>query len=301
MSRVSPAVCVILLLVLVPCDVARADAKNLAKAAALAFEYDPKQTVDARTQRLQSPSGYSLEQITLKPAGEGKIPLLLAMPEKRSGPVPVVILLHGLGGNKRQMVDYFARRLAAKGMASLALDLDGHGDRETPSNDFPDKLKRGDLLGVGIGITRSVVDGRRVIDYAASRRELDAGNVAVMGYSLGSCVGCVLANVDSRVRGLVMTAGGTSRQLLSDLDKRSTVAAFSRMYRPTVHAPGIAPRPVLMINGRNDRVFLPADAMLLFKALGTPKKLVWYKGDHELPARAATTAVQWLQRLLLEE
>ncbi len=121
------------------------------------------------------------DKITLKPEGEADIPLLLALPPKREGPVPLVILLHGLGGRKKQLIDLYARRLAEKGIASAAFDLDGHGDRKTPSNDFSKKLRSRNLLAVGLAISRSVVDGRRVIDYAATRAELDVGNTAVLG------------------------------------------------------------------------------------------------------------------------
>jgi len=277
------------------------DAKRLAKAAAVTFDYDNRKQVVANSLSLKSPEGLSLEKITLKPDGEAHIPLLLTLPSKRNGPVPLVVLLHGLGGNKRQLVDLYARRLAEKGIATAAFDLDGHGERKTAENDFRQKLGRGNLLAVGLSISRNVVDGRRVIDYAATRDELDSVKTAVMGYSLGSCIGCMLANAEPRVIGLVMNAGGTSRQLLASINRNSAAAAFARMYRPMVHAPGISPRPVLMINGSRDRVFPPADARLLFAALDKPKEIRWYNTGHRLSARAADDGALWLEKLLLAD
>jgi dienelactone hydrolase len=277
------------------------DAKRLARAAAVAFEYDNQKAVGAHTRQPDSRAGFSLQEITLKPEGEEHIPLLLALPLRHKEPVPLVVLLHGLGGQKRQLIDLYARRLAEKGIASVAFDLDGHGDLKTPTNDFQKKLGSRNLMAIGMGISRSVVFGRRVIDYAATRPELDTDNTAVMGYSLGSCIGCILTNADPRIRGLVMNAGGTSRQLVSALQQKSVAAAFSRMYRPMVHAPGIAPRPVLMINGRYDRVFPPADAKLLFDSLGKGKELRWYKSNHRLSSQATGDGVRWLAKLFAEE
>jgi len=271
--------------------------REAAEAAAAVFAYDADQVPTVKVEPLPSRAEYTLEKVTITYAGDEAIPVLLALPKRGEGPFPLVMLLHGHGGDKTKMIGLYAGRLARRGIASAAYDLAGHGDRSTVGGSFLDQLNRGDLIGVTGGVAQSVIDGRRVLDYLGQRGEFDLQRTAVLGYSLGSYIGCILTNVDSRVGGLVINVCGTNRRLVAAIERSRLVAGLTRAFLPTVHAPGIAPRPVLMLNGRHDRVVPATDARILYNAFGQPKRIIWYDSGHALPLKAITVAVNWLDRL----
>lgn len=84
---------------------------------------------------------------------------------------PVVVLVHGAGGNRSQWAVQ-ARHLAARGFDVLALDLPGHGDSPDPACD-------------------------RVEDYAAAVvADMDARGVdrfAIVGHSMGAMIALAVA------------------------------------------------------------------------------------------------------------
>jgi len=226
--------------------------------------------------------------------------MLLVLPRQGRQPYPVVILLHGLNDCKDEIVGDYAFDLAEQGIASLAYDLAQHGERPNEIGEWWRLAARYNLLGFSMLSRQSVIDGRRVIDYIGEREDLDQSRTAVLGNSLGSYIGCLLANVDKRVCGLVMNAGGTKSGLIELFENNPAIGEFAEYYRPTVHAPGVAPRPVLMLNGRHDEVFAATDANLVYESFGRPKDIIWYDAGHCLPPQATVDAVQWLSRLLVE-
>ena len=64
---------------------------------------------------------------------KGRLAAILQMPERITGgkKTPIVILMHGYGGNKEaQMLSILADSLQAKGIGSIRFDFNSHGESE---------------------------------------------------------------------------------------------------------------------------------------------------------------------------
>ena len=101
---------------------------------------------------------------------------LFGTPEADS--LPVVILLHDLGGSKSDWLSatdtYVA--LLERGYAVLAIDMRGHG--ETP---LPDDRQVLELIDLEL----SVLDVHAALVWLQSQSKIDASRIAVVGSGLG--------------------------------------------------------------------------------------------------------------------
>ncbi len=214
-----------------------------------------------------------------------RIPAALLLPDgaARGGEVPGVLLLHGYSADKEMMAGTIGRALLARGIASLALDLPLHGQRRA-ANVRP-------TLDSALELIRhwraALAEAALGISYLGARPEIERTRLAAVGYSLGSFLTGALAAQDSRVRALVIAAGG---DLPPGLD------AFARpIVDPVADVRALAGRPLLIAAGRRDRTVTPAQAEALYAAAGEPKEIRWYDSGHILPAGAAVEVAGWLR------
>lgn len=228
------------------------------------------------------------------------VPVLVTLPKKGKGPFPPVLLVHPLGGDRRQMTREMGKTLAAKGFACVAPDLPGHGDRSNGKVEGlfapgdPDKAYR--------NVVRAVIDIRQTIDLIKQRKEIDSDKgVPIVGYSLGAWFGTLAGSADRRVSMLVLQAAGTGDPSAGEPGERSDVFKSERtlleLY-PTVRVETaireFAPRPLLMQNGTKDPFISEENARRLYRAANAPKELKWYDGGHILPEAAATDVAAWI-------
>jgi DNA-binding winged helix-turn-helix (wHTH) protein/dienelactone hydrolase len=131
----------------------------------------------------------------------------------------------------------------------------------------------------------------RTVDYIESRKDLDAGRLAYIGFSLGGAEGPLLLAVDNRFKAALLLSGGF--QMRNDPAEVDPVN-FATHFRI----------PALMINGRYDYAFpLDASQRPMFKLLGTPekdKKHIVYDGGHGAFPRpeAVRLSLDWFDRYL---
>ena len=133
-----------------------------------------------------------------------------------------------------------------------------------------------------------IKDVRRSLDYLESRPDIARDKLGFFGFSWGGRIGSIAMAVEPRFKVGVLASGGFP--LMQSL--------------PEVKEISFAPRikiPVLMVNGRHDRVFpLETSQKPMFKFLGTPdhlKKHVLYEAGHAVvEARSQLTAdvLAWL-------
>lgn len=216
------------------------------------------------------------------------VPAVLLLPPDAERKVPAVLLLHGYSSRKERMADTIGRALAIRGVASLAIDLPVHGDRDAP-------LQREALLNP-LALVRhwrlALAECAAALDCLADHERYDSSRLGLVGYSLGAYVGVVAAARDKRVRALVLAGAG-------DLPLGTP---FERLVRavadPRKAVRRLAGRPLLMTHGRLDRTVRPADADRLFSAAGDPKEMRWWNAGHILPAEAIDDAAAWLAHQL---
>ncbi|HEX2717786.1 MAG TPA: alpha/beta fold hydrolase [Gemmatimonadaceae bacterium] len=211
------------------------------------------------------------------------VPAVLQLPDADER-APAVLLLHGYRSHKEQMADTVGRALLDVGVASLAVDLPLHGERE---RDLDAGAQRNPLALVAVW-RAAQSECRDALRWMADHPAIDAERLGVAGYSMGAFLGVIVASKNPAVRALVLAAGG-------DLPEGTP---FERVIR-TVADPARAVRslrgiPLLMVHGRRDRTVLPDQAQRFFEAAHEPKELRWYDAGHWLPDAAVSDAATWL-------
>jgi fermentation-respiration switch protein FrsA (DUF1100 family) len=216
-----------------------------------------------------------------------RVPGLLLLPDAL-GPVPAALLLHGFTSRKERMADSIGKALLRRGVASLAIDLPLHGSRE---GSFDDVSLRNPMQVVGKW-RLAVSEAREALGYLAELPQIDAGRLAIIGYSLGSFLGVTIAAAEPRVRAVVLVAGGDYPETTPFASLIRTVADPLRAVRK------LAGRPLLMVNGRFDRTVRPAQAERLFAAASEPKEMRWYQGGHWPGAAEIDAVAEWTKRAI---
>jgi fermentation-respiration switch protein FrsA (DUF1100 family) len=215
------------------------------------------------------------------------VPGLLLLPTARHR-VPAALLLHGYSSRKERMAEVIGMSLLRRGIASLAIDLPLHGERngevEVLSYRNPFELVQRWRLAID--------ESRLGLRFLAEHPAIDGTRLALVGYSLGSFLGVTVAAQEPLVHAVVLAAGG-------DLPARLPFAAIVRTVADPLRAVRkLAGRPLLMVNGRFDRTIAPDQAQRLFDAAAEPKELRWYAGGHWPPVNEVDGAVEWLERQL---
>jgi fermentation-respiration switch protein FrsA (DUF1100 family) len=215
------------------------------------------------------------------------VPALLLLPTAHQ-PVPAALLLHGYSSRKERMSELIGMSLLRRGIASLAIDLPLHGERdgevESLSYRNPFELVQRWRL--------AIAEARLGLRYLEEHPAIDGARLSLVGYSLGSFLGVIMAAQEPLVRAVVLAAGG-------DLPARLPFAAIVRSVADPLRAVrGLAGRPLLMVNGRFDRTVTADQAQRLFDAAAEPKELRWYGGGHWPPPNEVDAAVEWMDKKL---
>ena len=218
---------------------------------------------------------------TIELAG-ARVPSIMLLPEL-DGPVPAALLLHGYSSSKERLADTMGRSLAARGIASLAVDLPLHGTRD----DAMVAEARRDPVGLLKHWQAALAEARHAITWLISTGEIDPVHVAVAGYSLGSYVALQTAVADRRIKCVVVGAGG-------DLPHTPWTGMVRMILDPLASARSLRRQPLLMLHGIHDRTIGREQAQRLYDAAPEPKELRWYEAGHILPPAATDDAAAWL-------
>jgi uncharacterized protein len=104
------------------------------------------------------------------PAGEGdQLDAWVYMPD-RPGPVPVVVMAHGIGGIKAGGLAPFAQRFASSGFAAVAFDYRHWGDSTGEPRQF-------------LSVRRQLQDYRSALAWVRTQEEFDTARMFVWGTS----------------------------------------------------------------------------------------------------------------------
>ncbi|MEP6756889.1 MAG: alpha/beta fold hydrolase [Chthonomonadales bacterium] len=224
-----------------------------------------------------------------------KVPAVLVLPKDRGdNKIPCVVLMHGLGMNKMGLMLFWGQFIKS-GFAVISIDAQYHGDRaQKPAPE---------LFGSSVYATRelliqTVVDLRRTVDYLETRPEIDSKRIGYVGFSMGGILGSIACSVDKRFVAPVLALAGGDWKLMSAKSKlpaadavrkaglaSSQMASVLEPVDPVKWVAGIAPRPVLFINGDADDVVPVECGRALHAAAGPISEVMIYKGGH-VPAGA---------------
>jgi pimeloyl-ACP methyl ester carboxylesterase len=202
--------------------------------------------------------------------GDGGVKLVGWLTPPKNG--SVVVLVHGLGGNRASLLPE-AMILARHGYGSLLFDSRAHGE------------SGGDTATWGF---RESYDVREAITFALAQPGV--ARIAVLGFSVGASAVSRAAAEDPRVRAIILHATWTSlrEENAFKTKKRGSVGRVPALwgYRwsgvdvnavsPIDDVPRFAPRPLLMIAAMDDEDTPPAVMDRLFAAAHEPKE-IWHE------------------------
>lgn len=228
-------------------------------------------------------------------------------------PVPLAILLHGMGDRNLVPLRLLARALATKGIACVIFFLAVHPTRipEAARKHFP-VLTPEEWLEV---YQTSVIEVRQLIDWAGGQPEIrSSSSIAVLGVSFGGFVSAIAMGVDERIAaGVFVISGGNSEKInrtgmLSamlgtyrrpDAEYRQIQESYmnylaevtevgfenvspprqSFLVDPLTFARRLRQRPVLMINALWDERIPRGAALDLWNESGRPL-IKWFPATH---------------------
>ncbi len=226
--------------------------------------------------------------------------------------VPLAILVHGMGDLSVIPCKLLAGSLIKQGVACFIPYLTIHSKRIPKAMRAHMPYLNPDEWFQCYRV--SIVDIRQIMDWAYSRTELDAVQVAVLGISFGGFVSAIAMGIDKRIKaGVFIVTGGNSNKIswlngvnqyrkryirteAEHLELQSSYARYlkdvsekgfenvapanqSFLTDPLTFAGYLKGRPVLMINARRDK-YIPRETVIeLWQACGQPA-IKWIPSGH---------------------
>jgi pimeloyl-ACP methyl ester carboxylesterase len=238
-----------------------------------------------------------VEQLEYTSVDGMRVPAQLAIPTDQP-PRGCLVFVPGFAQPK-EILPELRQGLARLRLATFSIDARNVGARGGPEQAVK-AVKTPE--GVRAMMLGTVADLRVGLDYLEQRPECHS-NIGLLGQSFGGAVATHLAAQDRRIKAAVITSvGATYKQtiLMQPLAAKSVpnlpnyvarAAEEPAVLKHAVDVLGpydlerwigkIAPRPVLLINGRYDPIVAPGDALQLAAAARRPKTILYFNGGHD--------------------
>lgn len=191
-----------------------------------------------------------------------------------------IIYVHGLADNRARFLPLAARLSEGGGYGALLFDLRNHGESD------------GALTTLGY---LEALDVQAAIDYALSREEV--AQVGLIGHSLGSAAVIRAGAASPEARFVVAMSSFTSVEdnvahgvtALTGLPSfpfgplivwfgEQQVGVSIAALRPVDDIAQIAPRPVMLVHGDDDRLIPARNSEQLYAAAGEPRTILIIPG-----------------------
>jgi hypothetical protein len=268
-------------------------AAALLSACQIAGEAQVDRSVSGEAVYAQARGRYDLYRVRLHSAGDTATGRLLR-PRRARGPFPAVLLNDG-------------RELNSAALEYLPPEF---GDIVVLSLDYPEavpyQFKPMTLLLENDQVRRQLRRIPKLFSlggaYLTQRSDVDSSRIAMVVTSFAVPFGVIAAAKDQRFRnvGLIYGAGDLGRVLEANLSiepgllRKLAVWLASELYyefEPTQFVASIAPRPLIMVNGRDDPQMPVRAVRALYAAARDPKTLIWLTTGHLLPTDTALIRV----------
>jgi len=218
------------------------------------------------------------------------------------GPFPGVIVLDITAGDQ-SVSRMIAALLARNKIAALFVQMAYYGPRRPPGSNL--KMLSTDVNHTMAAVRQTVLDVRRATAWLGERREIDPKQLGILGTSLGSFVGALTAEMEPRLKKVVILLGGgglvdayyddprgaTFRKIWETLGgSKDKLVKLIAPVDPLTCAANLKDRDVLMIAGKRDEIVPPKCAQALWEATGK-QKIVWLDCTHYSAALHLVTAL----------
>ena len=242
-----------------------------------AFPYDRSRPLRPRILDVDKRRKVTVQRLTFAASDGRRVPALLALPRTVRRPRGCLIYQGGLGSEKEDAA-FIWQGAADIGLATFTIE--------------PRRREVHSARGIASVLRENVRELRRGLDYLGTRREC-RHNVGYLGISLGGALGALLAGADDRISAAVLASiGATWRAALlssdsllpgtaEDEERLDAAAARLRPLDPARWVGKIAPRPVMLVNGRKDPLVPPGQALELAAAARDPKLVLNHAGGHD--------------------
>ena len=289
----------------------------------------PKQ-LHVQTVSREERADYNLEKFQFDNGAGSVVPGYLLVPKHTAKRAPAVLYCHWHGGEydigKEELFQANhtpeppGPALARRGFVVLGIDAYCFGERN--GRGPAEKGGAGELsvskfnLWVGRTLWGMILrDGLLALDYLASRPEVDAKRIGVMGMSMGATRAWWLMALDERIKTGVPICCLTRYQNLIEHDWLKAhgiyyyVPQMLNYFDSEAIIALIAPRPVLFLDGDNDRTS-PVDGIRVIESAVRPvyrlfgkdpefQSVVYTGQGHIYTPEMWAKTLEWLNRYLL--
>jgi len=290
-------------------------------------EMPPRPPADqVKVVSVEDRGAFTLERFEFHNGIDMVVPGILAIPKQRKGKAPVIIGMHGHSGSKSDYLPDPAREaslgwmLVNNGFAVAAIDGYFNGERIGRGP----RGKQDDAAGQEMTLFKlhlwqgrtlwglMLRDEQCLLDYLATREELDMSRVGATGMSMGCTRAWWLAALDERVHSIVGVACFTRyTELLAHRSSHGIyyfVPGLLKHFDTEAIYSLVAPRPMLMLSGDQDYNAPPDGVEVLERKIGPVYRLygksesfrsVLYKNTgHEYLPEMREEMIRWFQRTL---
>lgn len=274
------------------------------------YRYEKARPLSEKVELLKETDAFTQYDVRYSGAWGSSVTAYLMVPKNGVAPYPCIIFGHGFTGS-RDDIEFAYDGFARSGIAVFSIDFWYHGDRKVQGVEmYSQHLSR-----MRDGLIGSAVDLSRGFDFLEARSDIDGARIGYVGGSMGGIIGALFAGSERRVKAPVLVVGGgdwsylishsvVTQAVLSS--KYSDMKEFSRRAReelapadPVNIVGNISPRPLLMLNAKNDVLVPPVAAKRMFLTAREPKKLVWYSSGHEIPKDQIIPVIEeWADKYL---
>jgi hypothetical protein len=150
---------------------------------------------------------YPSPVLTGIPAND-EVPLRVFLPTQRTGPVPVVLIMHYWGALDLRVERTLALELNRRGVAAAILTLPYHLQRTPPGYRSGQLAIQPDVEKLKGTMVQAVQDARRAVDFLRTRPEIAPNSLGVVGTSLGALVAASAYGIDARFTHAAFLLGG---------------------------------------------------------------------------------------------
>jgi dienelactone hydrolase len=262
------------------------------------FKYDGQFPFDPRIIEVSEQEGVRKEHLSFQSTAGVRVFANFFSVSGADSPRPAMILLHGGGppGKDWAGMNRLAALVARAGWNALTIDMQHFGERSTDllttftEQDKHDRLYNQPPVYLA-WVIQTIKDIGRSYDFLVEQRRADPKRVGLYGFSRGGIVAAIAGGADRRLAAVVMSYGGHF-----DAAERGHLPPAC----PANYIGRISPRPLLMLNAKQDTDMVPDRSVEpLYGLAKPPKQIVWSEGGHSFSSEESEAAMlKWLRENL---